>query len=244
MQGNLKKLLAKIKDTDLVLDIGGGTKPLARANYVIDFKSYQERAKQGLIGDGPEKFNSESWISHDICSKQPFPFNNKQFDFVFCSHTLEDIKDPIWVCQEIMRIGKRGYIETPSRWIESKVGVGGKYKYPKKLAGFFNHLWFVEIKNDALTFTTKTPFIHIIKTFQIKNIKTPILEFYWEDNFTVKENLILSLESAVNDIYEFKLLEIKNEFQKKILTWKKKRILSLPLNLKIKYKLKNIFSFK
>jgi hypothetical protein len=32
---------------------------------------------------------------------------------VICSHTLEDIRDPLWVCSEMIRIGKAGYIELP-----------------------------------------------------------------------------------------------------------------------------------
>lgn len=131
MNENIKRILNNIKENDLVLDIGGWTRPLARADYVLDYNSYETRGKMGYIGDGPERFNKDTWIVHDICSHKPFPFKDKQFDFVFCSHTLEDVKDPMWVCSEIIRIGKRGYIETPSRWIESKSGVGGTLKFPE-----------------------------------------------------------------------------------------------------------------
>jgi len=241
MQGDINKVLSKIKKNDLVLDIGGWTKPLARANYVLDFNPYETRGKMGLIGDGSEKFNKDTWIIHDICSRKPFPFKDKQFDFVFCSHTLEDLKDPVWVCSEMIRIGKRGYIETPSRWIESKRGVGGTLKFPRKLAGYFNHSWFVEVVDGELIFTTKNSLIHVLKDFQIKNVAFRNLEFFWNNDFKYREKLILSLDDAVYDLLNFKLKEIKSEKKRQKLQKKAKKFLSLTLNQKIKLKLEKIF---
>ena len=241
MNENIKKILSNIKEGDLVLDVGGWTRPLARANYIIDFNPYETRGKMGLIGDGSEKFNKNTWIIHDICSRKPFPFKDKQFDFVFCSHTLEDLKDPAWVCSEIIRIGKRGYIETPSRWIESKTRVGGTLKFPQKLAGYFNHLWFVEVINNELVFTSKNPLIHVLKDFQIKNVISPILEFFWENEFKYREKLILSVNDAVYDLLNFKLTEVKNETERQRLRRKAAKFLSLTLAQRIKLKLKRLF---
>jgi ubiquinone/menaquinone biosynthesis C-methylase UbiE len=42
------------------------------------------------------------------------PFADKSFDYVYCSHVLEHADDPLAVCRELVRIGKRGYIETPT----------------------------------------------------------------------------------------------------------------------------------
>jgi len=241
MQGNIKKVLSKIKENDLVLDIGGWTKPLSRADYVLDYNPYETRGKMGHIGKGAERFSKNTWIVHDICSRKPFPFKDKQFDFVFCSHTLEDIKDPSWVCSEINRIGKAGYIETPSRWIESKKGISGSLKYPRKLAGHFNHLWFVEVINNELLFTTKTPLVHVLKDFQVKKILSPIVEFFWESDFKYQEKLILSIQEAVYNLLDFKLREIINEKKKKRLKEKAEKFLSLSLGQKIKFKIKKFF---
>gem|GEM_PF-6800036 len=32
------------------------------------------------------------------------------FDFVVCSHTLEDVRNPGRGCEEILRVGKAGYL--------------------------------------------------------------------------------------------------------------------------------------
>ena len=43
------------------------------------------------------------------------PYCNGAFDFVYCSHVLEHVTDPASACEELMRVGRRGYIETPTR---------------------------------------------------------------------------------------------------------------------------------
>jgi ubiquinone/menaquinone biosynthesis C-methylase UbiE len=43
----------------------------------------------------------------------PYPFPDKHFDFLICSHVLEHLKDPVRTCSEFSRIAKAGYIEVP-----------------------------------------------------------------------------------------------------------------------------------
>src|SRR5947208_457686 len=105
MLGNVPKLLEAIKPTDRVLDVGGGMMPLTRADCVIDLIPYQRRGESGRIGELPERFSKETWVAMDFSTHQEFPFPDKSFDFVFCAHTLEDIADPFWVCQEMNRVG-------------------------------------------------------------------------------------------------------------------------------------------
>ena len=47
-------------------------------------------------------------------SARELPFRDTTFDFVYCSQVLECVKNPLAACREIMRVGKRGYIETPT----------------------------------------------------------------------------------------------------------------------------------
>ena len=48
------------------------------------------------------------------CNIEQTNFNNKEFDFVIASHILEHVDNPILFCKELMRVGKRGYIEVPT----------------------------------------------------------------------------------------------------------------------------------
>lgn len=60
-------------------------------------------------------------------------FRDKEFDFVYCSHVLEHVRDPAKACAELMRIGKRGFIETPTRGKDLWLGT----------AAVSNHRWAV-----------------------------------------------------------------------------------------------------
>ena len=121
MREHAELILQKLGANDLVLDVGAWASPFNRAQWIIDSQPYDTRGFYASFG-GPrsqggcrEWFTPGTWVQRDICEHHPWPFNDRQFDFVICSHTLEDIRDPLWVCSEIIRVGKRGYIEVPSR---------------------------------------------------------------------------------------------------------------------------------
>ena len=42
------------------------------------------------------------------------PFEDGYFDYVYCSHVLEHVDDPVAAAAELSRIGQRGYVEVPS----------------------------------------------------------------------------------------------------------------------------------
>jgi hypothetical protein len=158
---NVSKIMSMLKPTDRVLDIGGWASPFNRANVVLDWAPYETRGAYrdfgGLPFQGPpeEHFTRDSWVNRDICDHTPYPFADKSFDFVTCSHTLEDIRDPIWVVREIARVGKAGYVEVPSRaWEQIRdLDLPG-------MVGLWHHRWLVEAEGTHLRFTPKYHSIH------------------------------------------------------------------------------------
>lgn len=150
-----ERLEAMLAPNARVLDVGGGASPFARADWVIDLMPYGER---GLYGSPPdpesERFNATTWVQRDICAREPWPFTDKQFDFVICSHTLEDIRDPIWVCDELIRVAGAGYIEVPSRLEEQTYGFQGPW------TGWGHHRWLIDIEEDQITFVLKHHVLH------------------------------------------------------------------------------------
>jgi uncharacterized protein YbaR (Trm112 family)/antitoxin component of MazEF toxin-antitoxin module len=46
------------------------------------------------------------------------PFRDKSFDFVIACHVLEHSADPVAFLNELQRVGKAGYIETPDAFME------------------------------------------------------------------------------------------------------------------------------
>lgn len=184
----------------LVLDIGGWADPLPRADYVVDVCPYETRGigyhgignwPRGRVFPDPqpgERFSKRTWILHDICSTNPFPFPDKMFDFVVCSHTLEDIRDPIHVCAEIVRIGKAGYIETPSRLWEQTRRLSG-------MVGEGHHRWMVEMGDNHVRFLMKPHFLHTEKKYfvpltYVEATRTEadrVTFLFWKDAFTFEE---------------------------------------------------------
>jgi hypothetical protein len=155
-----RRITEELDPDAVVLDIGGWADPLERADWVMDLMPYETRglyAREGWVRDRPERperFSADTWIARDICDREPYPFDDKSIDFVVCAHTLEDIRDPLWVCAEINRIGKAGYIEVPSRLEEQSWGVAGNY------VGWPHHRWLIDLDGDHFTFAQKLHSIH------------------------------------------------------------------------------------
>ncbi|MBP8116765.1 MAG: methyltransferase domain-containing protein [Nitrospira sp.] len=164
--GTIDELPSHIRPTDIVLDVGGGSKPFSRANYVLDFQPWAPQRQQGdlwLQHVWPKPyFSKETWIQWDLCSRERWPFKDKEFDFVFCRHTVEDLRDPIWVCQELVRVAKSGYIETPSRIIESIPGIERS-----RYCGYSHHHWLCEQTASGLEFTFKHAQLHGYNRFHL-----------------------------------------------------------------------------
>ena len=153
---NARRILDRLRPEDRVLDIGGWARPFNRADYVLDQEPYETRGYYGLPSQGgeSERFTPETWIQRDICSREPFPFGDKELDFVICSHTLEDIRDPLWVCSEMVRIARAGYLEIPSRAAETSRGV------EPGQAGWSHHRWLIDVAGDHVRFMMKYHKIH------------------------------------------------------------------------------------
>jgi hypothetical protein len=95
-----------IQPGDQVLDIGSGGYPFPYATILTDrFLEKSPYRFESLVRD------NKSFLLSDI---HELPFRDKGFDFVYCAHVLEVVENPLRACAEIMRVGKRGFIETPT----------------------------------------------------------------------------------------------------------------------------------
>jgi hypothetical protein len=206
-----ENVLSKIAPNDLVLDVGGWACPFNRADWVMDAEPYATRGfyeKIGLPrsqGGDKEHFTEKTWVRRDLCDREPWPFADKQFDFSICSHTLEDLRDPLSVCSELVRVSKAGYIEVPSRLWESCRGV----EHPR-MAGLSHHRWMVELQGDHLKFTQKYHCIHtefdlsLPVNFARKLTKEQsIVRFYWKNSFSYSEAAIHGVEKIYAELRDY-----------------------------------------
>jgi hypothetical protein len=204
-----QQILERLDDTALVLDIGGWGKPFPRADWVLDLMPYETRGMYGYETHDPERFTEATWIQRDMCDREPFPFADKSIDFVICSHTLEDIRDPIWVCEEMQRIGRAGYIETPSRLEEQAYGVQGPW------VGWGHHRWLVEERSGGLVFVFKHHVIcgretdHFPSGFEAQlSPRDRVLTFWWNDSFQCSERVFIGAGELDRFVADFVTVEL------------------------------------
>ncbi len=197
LPSSVQRVLATVPDDAVVLDIGGWGKPLPRADWVMDLMPWETRGLYGYETHDPERFTRETWIQRDLCDRAPFPFADGAVDFVTCSHTLEDIRDPIWVCEEMQQIAKAGYIETPSRLEEQTFGIQGPW------TGWAHHRWLVEAVDGRLEFTFKAHTVcgrdgdRFPSGFLDRvDPEDRVLQFWWEGSFECTERIFLTAEET------------------------------------------------
>ena len=106
---SLRRLHVPVNKNALVLDIGSGGNPYSRANVLLDaYADTVQRFYAPLIKDRPMVFGFA----------EKLPFKNKVFDFIITSHILEHMANPETFLEELQRVGKAGYIETPDAFFE------------------------------------------------------------------------------------------------------------------------------
>lgn len=167
-------LYDNIEDNTTVLEIGPGLVPFKKATHTL----------------GLEKDKNVEIIDID---NTPLPYPDKFFDFVYIRHVLEDIQNPDFVFKELIRVAKKGYIETPSPIVELSNGAESPdYK------GYIHHRYIVWTKDNTLNFIPKYPIIErysfdIDRTF----LNNPI---FWNNYFMWDEKTIPVCKMWKNDV--------------------------------------------
>lgn len=122
-----------------VLEIGPGTVPF---KFASDFIGCNETIT--------------NYIDIDIDNTK-IPYADNLFDFIYCRHVLEDIQNPDFALNEILRVSKfGGYIETPSPLIEATKNVDGPLG-ADKYCGYIHHRYIVwsNIQKNEIYFLPK-----------------------------------------------------------------------------------------
>lgn len=211
----LQSMLNNHNIHDNVIDVGCGTGSaiFPKANYILG-KSIQRNP------------NSLSFIDLDL-DFDKFTVNDNFFNFVYCRHVLEDIQNPQNAFAEITRVGKLGYIETPSPLIELTKGA----ENDSSLRGYSHHRYIVwsDLQSNTLCFLPKLPIIesiHSDNTFITKSLHLlNNYSVYWNNYFfwdqSSQPNIIVyrneinftmpQYESLLNTAI-FKSMEYTNHF--------------------------------
>ncbi|HZO86726.1 MAG TPA: methyltransferase domain-containing protein [Chthonomonadaceae bacterium] len=103
-----------IRPGERVLDVGGGQRPLRRADVSVDFDVFE-----GLHRQGQAISREKPLVCGDV---QRLPFRDRAFDVACCRMVLEHVPDPAAACRELQRVARRGFLETPNTFWESFYG--------------------------------------------------------------------------------------------------------------------------
>ena len=126
-------------DSFSVVDVGGSmvgwSAPYVDA--IIDFEI--------PCADSFDKKLFKCDITHpsDYSEIMEYVETHGKFDFCICTHVLEDIMNPGFVCEQICKIAKGGYIAFPSKYRELS-------RFEGQYRGHIHHRWIFTIKNEVV----------------------------------------------------------------------------------------------
>lgn len=162
--GSRDVILESIKGKRIV-DVGGSTSFAdGYLDTIIDFNPPKAKCKNFFEGNIN---NPDVWgrvITHVK--------KNGKFDYAICTHTLEDISNPLYVCHQIENIAKAGFIAVPSKYIEL-ARLGNHFR------GFIHHRWIFDIVDGRFTGFPKVNLIEHERFDKVKGEENE-LQIFWE----------------------------------------------------------------
>jgi ubiquinone/menaquinone biosynthesis C-methylase UbiE len=107
------------------------------------------------------------------------PFKDKEFDYIIASHVVEHVEDISYFLNELSRVGKRGYIEVPTR-LEDNLVFENKNDH-------IWHLVFDDVNNQINISKKQQYFEPVLTVASIKKFneyfrESLVIELSWEDS--------------------------------------------------------------
>ena len=97
-----------------------GAQPVFGSTHLLEIDLQEGRERGGQQVHVPE---STTLTVGDISA---LPYRTGSFDYVYASHILEHVTDPIVACREVVRVGRAGYVETPAPFLEQGLALYDK----------------------------------------------------------------------------------------------------------------------
>ena len=192
-KNHIEKILSENSDWK-VLDIGCGYGANKYATTISDIVDYSDHYKDKTFVKITEK---------------KLPFKDKEFDYIIASHVVEHVEDISYFLNELSRVGKRGYIEVPTRLEDNLVFENKK-----------DHIWhlvFDDVNNQINISKKQQYFEPVLTVGTIKKLneyfrESLVIELSWEDSIKfkmVEDNLKTPVKISILNL-------LKKYFSKKI----------------------------
>lgn len=183
------EIIKNIKPTDHVLEIGPGGTPHPRSDVLLEKRFDEPNEAERQRGFAPplvDKYKGKT-VYYD---GGRFPFQDKEFDYVICSHVLEHVEEVDFYLSEITRVGNKGYLEYPTIYYEYI------YNFPEHKTLLFQRdnvlYWMLKSESGLYSFMP----VHILFYQSLKSGYVELIEilkkwmfqgFEWTDEITFKK---------------------------------------------------------
>ena len=133
------KLIKSIRPSDRVLEIGPGGTPHPRSDVFLEYEF-----ESAVVAESQRGYQKTLKTQKPVVYYKGdiFPFKDKEFDYIICSHVAEHVENLDQFIKEMTRVGKAGYIEYPTIYYD--------YMY-----NIEEHLTFIKYKNSTLHWMSK-----------------------------------------------------------------------------------------
>lgn len=154
-----------------IIDIGGANSfAHGMLDAIVDIREPQAAAEHKFIGDIDRP---EIWERVKAHAKK-----HGKWDYAICTHTLEDIHNPVYAAEQIEQIAHKGLIVEPSKFREFA-------RFSGVFRGYIHHYWIFEVIDGVLTAFPK-----------INYIEDPVFNAINQQEF--KEELIVEWEGSID----------------------------------------------
>lgn len=192
--------ITKIKETDKVLEIGPGASPYFRSDVFLEMKWSDEEVAISQRGKSVDGLVTDKLVVY--YDGEIFPFEDKEFDYIICSHVIEHVINVELFLSEMFRVGKSGYMEYPTIYFEYLYNIDVHQNIQKLVNGVFYYT--PKQDTNVAEFEQFRFFINaLIEKGYLRDLNQSFLDylvegFEWKDPFEVKRTNSLSQVSEPN----------------------------------------------
>jgi hypothetical protein len=172
----LDYIAKQIKPGAKVLEIGPGFEPFEKATHFCGWTDEESKRLKNYT-----KVN---------VSEEKLPYADNEFDFVYLRHVVEDLWNPINCLNEVSRVAKEGWIETPSPICEMTRGIDGLDGISPPWRGYAHHRYIVWNDSNVLKILPKFPMVDIYDNFNQNKLEELLkIPFNWGTFYHFKDTV-------------------------------------------------------